>query len=126
MLARWSAAVFMIVAGAVHLIDPWVYLPVMPAVLPMPLFWIVFTGVAEIAGGVGLLIPRLRRAAAWCLIAMLVVFLWVHVDLLLRPATAPPPTLAGVTLHPWILWLRLPLQAIFIFWIARAGLRRVA
>ena len=116
--ARWLAAVFFVFAGAVHLVRPGVYLPVMPEVLPAPGAWILLTGIAEIAGGVGLLVPRLRRAAAWGLIAMLVGFLWVHIDLLFRDA----PELAGVTLTPLILWLRLPLQGVFIAWVAWVGL----
>jgi uncharacterized membrane protein len=82
------------------------------AMMPPPLtgaMWLIYlTGVFEIAGAIGLLVPRLIRPAAWALIAMLVAMFPANVYAALkgvalrgRPATA--------------LWLRTPLQA---FWIA--------
>lgn len=49
--------------GAVHLADPEVMLPMMPAIVPYPRFVILATGVCEWLGCIGLAIPRLRRAA---------------------------------------------------------------
>ena len=44
----------------------------------------------------------------WPLIAMLIVFLIVHVNMLL------PGNQLGIS--PWILWLRIPIQFILIYW----------
>jgi uncharacterized membrane protein len=49
--------------GVLHLSDVPGFLPIMPAWVPYPALVIQLTGAAEIAGGLGLLIPRLRRAA---------------------------------------------------------------
>jgi uncharacterized membrane protein len=73
-----------------------------------------FTGVCEIAGAVGLLLPEFRRAAAYALIAFFLAVLPANihaaragVHLRGKPATS--------------LWLRIPMQVLFIavaFWSA--------
>jgi len=50
-------------AGVLHLRSPEPFLTITPGWVPWPETVIQLTGVAEIAGAVGLLIPRLRRAA---------------------------------------------------------------
>lgn len=115
-IARWLLAGSFVVAGAIHFARPDVYVPLMPQVIPAKLFWIYFTGVAEIAGGVGLLVPRLRRAATIGLILMLVGFLWVHVDLLSRPTY-----FNGEPIPRWLLWARVPFQFVLIAWVWWAG-----
>ena len=82
------------------------------AMIPPPLtgaLWLIYiTGVFELAGAAGLLVPAVTRFAAWSLIAMLVA---------LFPANAYA-ALNGVTLRgrpATALWLRTPLQ---LFWIA--------
>jgi uncharacterized membrane protein len=55
--------------GVVHLKSPEGFLPIMPGWVPSPRAVVLATGVAEIAGAIGLMIPRLRRAAAWGLAA---------------------------------------------------------
>jgi uncharacterized membrane protein len=64
-------AVLYVFAGALHFVKPEAYLPMMPAYLPAHLALIYASGVAEILGGVGLLVPATRRAAAWGLVALL-------------------------------------------------------
>ena len=114
---RWLAAGFFVVAGLVHFVRPEVYLPLIPEALGSPPFWNAAAGAAEIAGGLGLLVPRLRRAAAVGLIALLLVLLWVHVEMLLRPERP----VFGRVLPPWVLWVRIPLQFVLIAWVAFAG-----
>jgi uncharacterized membrane protein len=78
--------------------------PPMTGSLPL----VYLTGILEIAGAVGLMIPKFRRAAAWCLIALLAALFPANVYAAMsgvmfqgRPATA--------------LWLRTPMQ---LTWIA--------
>ena len=120
-IARLLLAASLVVAGVAHFAMPQTYLPLMPEVLPAKRFWIYFTGVAEIAGGIGLLVPRLRRAATIGIVLMLVGFLWVHVDLLFRPAT-----FGGEPIPRWILWARVPLQFVLIAWTWWVGWDRRA
>lgn len=80
------------------------------AMIPPPLtgaLWVIYlTGVLEAAGAIGLLTPRLRRAAAWGLLALLVALFPANVYAALTGAT-----LGGDAATP--LWFRAPLQ---VFW----------
>ncbi len=60
---RWLMAAFYLAAGLLHLARPESFLPIVPDWVPAPRQVILLTGVAEIAGAIGLLIPRLRQAA---------------------------------------------------------------
>ena len=68
-IARAVLALAYFAVGVVHLKSPQGFLPIMPAWVPFPRDVVLATGVAEIAGAIGLMIPRLRRAAAWGLAA---------------------------------------------------------
>lgn len=68
-IARTVLALAYFAVGVVHLKSPGGFLPIMPAWVPFPHEVVLATGVAEIAGAIGLMIPRLRRAAAWGLAA---------------------------------------------------------
>jgi uncharacterized membrane protein len=63
MAFRFIVAAFYLLAGIAHLRSPGGFLAITPAWIPFPEFVIAFTGVAEIAGAIGLMIPRLRYAA---------------------------------------------------------------
>ena len=106
-----------IAAGALHFVKPAMYAQIIPPGFPSPRLLVAISGVAEIAGGVGVLVPPLRRPAGWGLIALLVcVFpanLYMAVDAE-RFASIPA----------WALWLRLPLQGLLIAWVWQATLRR--
>ena len=66
---RWLAGPFFIFAGAMHFIRPRFYLRIMPPYVPAHEAMVYASGAAELAGGVGLMVPRLRRRAGWWLIA---------------------------------------------------------
>ena len=72
------------------------------------------SGVAEIAGGVGFLTRRWRQAAGWGLIALMVAVFPANVEML-RQAREHRASAQVQTL----LWLRLPLQAVLIWWAWR-------
>jgi uncharacterized membrane protein len=78
-----------------------------PAFFPHPLPLVYFTGVLEFLGAIGLLLPRFRFLAGVCLIALLIALFPANVNAALK----------GVTLRgkpPTPLWLRAPVQALFI------------
>ena len=65
---RWLLAAFYLAAGVVHLVTPAPFLTIMPAWVPAPEAVVLWTGVAEILGAIGLVqpfSPPLRRAAGW-------------------------------------------------------------
>ena len=96
-------------AGVWHFVRPRMYLRIMPPWLPAHGSLVAASGVAEIVLGIGLLFPGTRVLAAWGIIAMLVVFLLVHVDMAVRPG-------ASMGLPHWALYLRILLQGGLIYW----------
>ena len=63
--------VLFIAAGAMHFIRPAMYRAIVPPQLGHAGALVAISGVAEIAGGLGLMIPQTRRAAGIGLIALL-------------------------------------------------------
>lgn len=113
---RWLATLFFVVAGIGHFIKPDSYEKMVPPYLPDPAVLVFISGVAEIAGGVGLAIPSLRRAAGWGLIALLAAVFPANIYMVQHPESFGIPT--------WILWARLPFQAVFMGWIWLVALKR--
>lgn len=62
-IARWVLALAYLVAGVAHLRSPGGFIAITPGWVPYPATVISLTGLAEIAGATGLMVPRLRRAA---------------------------------------------------------------
>src|SRR3954453_22965570 len=58
-------------SGAVHLVKPEVYLPLMPSWVPAHREVILASGVAELVCAAGLAVPATRRAAGWASVALL-------------------------------------------------------
>lgn len=65
---RWTLLAMMVLfyagAGALHLYSPEPFLLITPDWVPFPRQAILATGMCEIAGAIGLLIPRFRTAAS--------------------------------------------------------------
>lgn len=112
------AAIF-IIAGILHFIFPARYAAIIPPALPNPVMLVYLSGVAQIAGGIGVLIPALRRAAGWGIIALLIAIFPANIQMLVNAQRggAPPGALT-------LLVARLPLQLLLIIWVWRVTLRR--
>jgi uncharacterized membrane protein len=111
MTGRIILAVLFMLSGALHFILPQDYLRIMPPYLPSPALLVVISGVAEMLGGVGLLIPFTRHLAAWGLVALLIAVL--PANIYTATAHLPLPGLAG---QSWVQWLRIPLQIPLVYW----------
>jgi uncharacterized membrane protein len=98
-----------VVAGLFHFIKPKAYLRIMPRFLPYPKQLVFWSGVAEVMLGVGLLFTSTRNLSIIGIVAMLLVFLLVHFNMLRGKKEA-----AGVP--KWILVLRIPIQFVLIWW----------
>ena len=102
-------------AGVLHFVKPRVFEAIVPPSLPAPRLLVYLSGVAEVAGGLGLLVPALRPWAGWGLAALLVavfpanVFMARQADRFRRVAPR------------WALWARLPLQAVLVVWVLWAS-----
>ena len=103
-----------VVAGILHFVVPELYVQIIPPILPAPLALVYLSGVAEIAVGVGLLIPRTRRYAAWATIALLVAIFPANVYM--ATSMVAIEGLGGGDPSSTARWLRLPLQGVLILW----------
>ena len=117
---RYLASGFWILAGTMHFVVPRQYEAIVPAALQR---WrgqlVQASGVAEIAGGAGVMLPPCRRAAAWWSIATLVAVFPANLHMALnheRYRNVPGGRPA--------LLLRLPVQLLFIAWALAAGRSR--
>lgn len=109
-----------VVAGTIHFILPAAYLAIMPPFLPWPAQLVVISGVAEILGGLGVLLPVTRRLAGYGLIALLIAIFPANIE-----ALRTGMSIGGHSVPPWTLWARLPLQALLIWWVYYACLRKI-
>jgi uncharacterized membrane protein len=117
---RTLAGPFFMLAGAMHFIAPKPYRAIVPRWLPAPEAIVAVSGVAEIAGGAGLIAPRAatRRWAGWWLVATLLAVFPANLEMALHPERHPK---MGSRPARTALWARLPLQAVFIAWVLVAA-----
>lgn len=101
-----------VLAGVGHFVATRMYMGIMPDYLPAHRELVLLSGVAEIAGGVGVLVPRTQRAAAWGLVVLLVAVMPANVWMVQHSERYP-----GVPV--WAMWVRLPLQGVLIWWAWR-------
>lgn len=114
LLSRYALALLFVAAGVNHFInlDTSIYLKIMPPQLPAPRLLVYVSGVCEVLGGLGLLLPATRRAAGWGLLALLVAVFPANVYMALHHAELGFPA--------WLAWGRLPLQLPLMWWVWRA------
>ena len=60
---RLILAVFYFAAGILHLRSPAGFISIVPSFVPWPAETVWLTGVCEIAGAIGLMVPKLQKAA---------------------------------------------------------------
>ena len=107
-----------IVAGVPHFTSPEFYLPMMPPYLPAHMELIYISGFFEVVGGIGMLIPKLRRYAAWGLLALLVAVFPANLHLVLHDVQ-----LTDAPNNAVLMWVRLPFQAVFMYMVWWSGLK---
>lgn len=108
--------VIFIIAGILHFVMPKFYLAIMPSYMPAPLTLVYVSGVFEVLGGAGLLLPATRTAAAIGLILLLLAVFPANVEMLrLAQQRGASPAFQAAC------WLRLPLQALLMWWVWRVA-----
>ena len=118
-ILKYLLCVFFVVAGLNHFINPAFYLKIMPPFLPSHLLLVYLSGFFEMALGGMILISALRHIAAWGLIVLLIAIFPANIHMAINPQLYPE-------INPVALWLRLPLQAVFIawaYWFARPDIQ---
>ena len=109
--AKYALAVFMVLAGVNHFVSPDAYDAMVPRALPAPHLLVVISGIAEIAGGLGLLWEKTRRAAAWGLVLLYLAVFPANLNMVVNHLP-----LGTHEVPEWALIARLPLQIVFIGW----------
>jgi uncharacterized membrane protein len=89
---------------------------IMPDYLPAHKELVAASGVAEIAGGAGILVERTRKPAAWWMIATLVAVFPANVNMAVHSERFK-------RVPRWALYARLPLQALFIWDVWHSAIR---
>jgi uncharacterized membrane protein len=113
---RWTLALVYIGFGLVHLRFPGGLLPIMPPMLPYPKEIVLITGVCEIAGGLGLLVPAVRRWAGAALALYAVCVFPANLYHAFGHVSAP-----GLPTSWWYHGPRLLFQPVFVWWALYAG-----
>jgi uncharacterized membrane protein len=111
-MMRWVLGVLLILAGVNHFAKPEFYINIMPPYLPWHTELVFISGVCEVVLGAALLVPRLRRPAAWGIIALLIAVFPANLHMALQAEQFP-------RFSEPLLWARLPLQALLIAWAYR-------
>jgi uncharacterized membrane protein len=110
-LPRLTASALFLASGTLHFAKPEMFCEIVPPALPAPGALVAISGAAEIAGAVGLWVPKVRRSAALGLIALLFAVFPANVYMALdhdRFARLAPA---------WALYARLPLQVVLAAWM---------
>lgn len=123
-LRRLSLAglvLLMVGSGALHLRKPEIYLPIVPKALGHAEFFVFWSGIVEIVAGTLLLASRTRRWGALLTALLLVAVLPANVQMALDGPRPGGGWFAGSRV---MLWLRLPLQPVLIWWALTFRKRR--
>lgn len=109
-----------VVAGILHFVIPKLYVSIMPwwlpSWLPSPLMLVYISGVCEVLGAAGLLVPGTRTLAAAGLMLLLAAVFPANIEMLrLAQARGASPAFIAAC------WFRLPLQPLLIWWVWRVS-----
>ncbi|WP_309570497.1 DoxX family protein [Deinococcus sp.] len=109
-----ALAALFVFTGVAHFVRPETFDQIVPPGTPMSARTAtLLSGAAELAGGLGLLLPATRPAARWGLLALLVAVFPANAFMAQHPERYGLPA--------WALWIRLPLQPLLMWAVWRAG-----
>lgn len=113
---RCGMAAALIFFGMDHLLTPDRYLPMIPSVLPYPAEIVLLTGLCELAGAIGLLVPWTRRLTGIMLAIYFVCVFPANIKNAVEGVVVE-----GLPTASWYYWVRLLFQPIAIWWALRAS-----
>jgi uncharacterized membrane protein len=105
--------------GILHFLRPAYFEEIVPGYLPSHHEIVLVSGAAEIAGGAGVAFARTRPAAGIWLVVLLVAVFPANVNMAVHSERF-------ASIAPALLWARLPLQGLLIWWAWRATRPRAA
>jgi uncharacterized membrane protein len=98
-----------IIAGINHFRKPGMYIRIIPPLFKNPKLINTLSGIAEILLGTFLMVPFSKKFAAWGIIALLVAIFPANLFMFQNKK-------ASFGLPRWVLFVRLPLQIVLIYW----------
>lgn len=116
---RWLVTLIFCTVGILHFVKPEFFVHIMPAYLPWHEELVQISGFFEIAGGVGVQIPKLRKAAGYGLLALLLAVFPANINMAVNHVGLPD----GTALPSLALWARLPLQFVIMWFVWRAAIK---
>ena len=99
---------FYVFAGIMHFIKPKFFERIVPPYMPNPKALVIWSGIFEIALGIGLLFENRRSFSATCIILLLIAVFPANLYMAYGERFQKIPAM--------IRWGRLPLQAVLIWW----------
>ncbi len=108
-IVRVALGILFILASSLHFTSD-AELKLIPEFLPWRPQALYITGIFELLGGIGLLIPRFKRSAAWGLVALLIAVFPANVYHAVKDIQ-----LGGMLNSRLYQWGRLPFQGVFIW-----------
>ena len=115
-ILRWLLAAAYLIAGVLHLASPGIFIPIVPDWVPFPAETVLFTGVCEVAGAIGLLTGRFRYAAGVMLALYAVCVFPANIKHALDGVA-----IGGNQLGWWYQAPRLAFQPVIVWWALFAG-----
>jgi uncharacterized membrane protein len=116
-MSKWQIAglgfvfLWFFIGGIMHFVATDAEASIVPPFIPWPVAAVLVSGVFEILGAIGILVPRTRRAAGIGLILLTLAVTPANVYMLQHADQFPVPE--------WLLWARLPFQVALlalIYW----------
>jgi uncharacterized membrane protein len=102
------------VGGAAHFVFTNAFASIVPDYIPAPRFWVLFTGVCELAGAGAMLAPaRLRAMAGLALVMLTAILTLANINMALNATNYP-------NIGAPMLWLRVAFQPVLMLIIWRA------
>jgi uncharacterized membrane protein len=111
-VTRGIVALAMVSVGVMHFTQAEWFAQIVPPFLPAPVWLVWISGVFEILGGIGVLVPRVRALAGWGLVLLYLAVFPANIYMAVAPVAVN-----GVVPERWLVWARLPLQPVFM-WVA--------
>ena len=88
--------IFFVNVGIAHFTDTAWFEPIVPAALGDPTFWVLLTGIMEIALGLGLAIPHTRRYSGLLMALFLIGIYWANFNMWINDIPLEGKTFATI------------------------------
>ena len=103
-------ALFFMIGGIAHFVVADFFMMAMPDYLAYHKELVIISGVFEILGAIGILVPQTRLLAGYCLIALIVAVYPANINMALHPEKYKD-------ISELFLYIRLPFQFLFIWFV---------